>query len=201
MTPTDIIRAFKQGEVVGFPDNSPDGNCVCIAWIKCAIAVYGLNNVFESTPVDNGYKIQLKDGSLPFTITNDQIQYANNSNGFILNTTTGDLALNNAIYNYACFCFAVMAKKADILEYGGNDFTKAVTFLNEGLSTFSGDIYLGLQNNSKSISKSDAFKNDANVGRSSSHAFFSSHQTRDYYGKVDSFTGLWAISWKFKTLR
>jgi len=202
MNQKDIIRAFAQGAVVGFPDGSPDGNCVCVAWIKCAISRYGLDNVFTSNPVDGGFMIQLKDGSDSFSIADEEIAYATGKNGFRLNKEGDDPALYKLIYDYSCLCFAVMAKKADVLQDEVNDFQEAVTFLNEGLNTFSGDRYLGLRKFSKAISLKSAFSNSGCVGRSAKHAFFTSFNSRDLYGNVDSFSKLkaFALRWSFKTL-
>ena len=105
---TTVIGSFRQGN--GETDDG-DYNCSSVGVIKCAIATFGENGVFKLIrPTTNGYKITLRNNDT-LTILKSEIVKTKNKSGF-KKMYHGD----SGIYNKAQFMYAVLIKRAIILD-------------------------------------------------------------------------------------
>ena len=139
--PVAVISAFRQG-------HSGDFNCASVAVIKCAIATFGISNIFKSIiESPNAYSVVLRNGD-SVGLDKSELALAKTMNGFLLLS-------NKAIFDTAQFMYAVMAKNAAIAaktaQNAGErsvyttDFKKNLELLHDEASTTNLPILLGLE--------------------------------------------------------
>lgn len=96
-----LFSGFHQG---------PQNDCASVAFIKAALNVYGLNNLFIiDTIKPSVYKVTLKNGNID-TITSQQIQLATDSAHFILNDVNNVIQVVIKKYAELTFCIMVAEK-------------------------------------------------------------------------------------------
>ncbi|WP_244283453.1 hypothetical protein [Flavobacterium hercynium] len=174
-----IFESFKQGERT---------NCSSIAFIKAALNIYGVDNLFVIETVnDSLHKITLKNNS-SFTINNEEISKARFSAGFVFIKKNPE---SEQITNYAVMAYAVMAKYKQIIDNQAT-FDKALEDLEDG-AVYTPTIYkyLGFKQG-KQIQKLKRHAGSEYCGVvawSNAHAVFVCQEFMDYYGNKKS---LWA---------
>lgn len=146
-TSDQIFKAFKQG-TVDLPllrKLGGGGNCASVALIKAAIGTFGFNNVFKSIIIDevnNRYIIDLKDDDKSLY----SLSFENYKIGAIksaFETEEHDETSLN-IFEFAKFCFAVMAEVKRWDYRFNNSYQRAIIDLNKGEYADYIHEYLGL---------------------------------------------------------
>ncbi|MEL1253152.1 hypothetical protein AAEO57_05160 [Flavobacterium sp. DGU38] len=171
-----IFESFKQGERT---------NCSSIAFIKAALNVYGLDNLFISEKTDDSaYKITLKNNA-SFNLSQDELNKAKFSAGFVFIKATEE---SEKIKNYAILTYAVMAKYKQIIDKD-ETFTKALDDLEDGeVHTPTIYKYLGFEKGKQIqiLKRSSGSEFCGVVAWSKAHAVFVCEEYMDYYGNKKS---------------
>jgi hypothetical protein len=167
-----IFESFKQGERT---------NCSSIAFIKAALNVYGLDELFITKKLnDSLYKITLKNNA-SFNLKSDELAKAKFSADFVF---IKDNSENKKIIEYAVLTYAVMAKYKQIIDKE-DTFEKALEDLEDG-EVYTPTIYkyLGFEKG-KQVQKLKRLSGNEYCGVvawSSAHAVFVCEDYMDYYG-------------------
>jgi hypothetical protein len=174
MDTKDIIGSFRQGE--------RSANCVSVAVIKASVEVFGLTGVFQTiNRTADEATVTMRDG-IAVTVTQDEIDLATQKSGFSLGS-------NTQLHTFACFAFAVMAKRAQRAHHEGVvTYDEAIDALTNGESYAQGPEWLGLQQYVQKISKRDIWKFAGVVGASDKHCFLASFGWQDAYGTPSKIT-------------
>ncbi|WET03025.1 hypothetical protein [Flavobacterium sp. YJ01] len=171
-----IFESFKQGERT---------NCSSIAFIKAALNVYGLDNLFVSEKLnDNSYKITLKNNA-SFNLKSDELNKAKISADFVFIKDTEESA---KIVEYAILTYAVMAKYKQIIDKQST-FESALEDLEDG-SVYTPTIYkyLGFKigKQVEKLKRESGSEFCGVVAWSTAHAVFVCEDFMDYYGNRKS---------------
>lgn len=137
VVPTELMfTAFKQGTVHLPPilRIGGGGNCASVAVIKSAIATFGFN-VFRSIIVDQPgqrYLIDLRDDDdSTYSVSFANYEFASERSAFAL---TGTDEISSDIYEFAKFCFSVMAEVKRLTFRRRQSYVRSVNDLNKGES-------------------------------------------------------------------
>lgn len=148
VTKEQLCNAFKQGTVhlPRLRRIGGGGNCASVAVIKAAIGTLGIDNVFKSVIVDqrnSRYIIDLRDeDAAMYHLSFGDYEVGARGSAFEL---TGNDTISRELFEFARFCFAVMAE-VKRKEYRINrKYTRAVADLNKGESAYYIHSYLGLK--------------------------------------------------------
>lgn len=171
-----IFESFKQGERT---------NCSSIAFIKAALNVYGLDNLYVTEKTnDNLYKITLKNNA-SFNLKDDEIDKARFSAGFVF---IKDNCESEKITEYAVLTYAVMAKYKQIIDKKST-FDKALEDLEDG-TVYTPTIYkyLGFKEGKQiqKLKRESGSEFCGVVAWSTAHAVFVCEDFMDYYGNKKS---------------
>jgi len=171
-----IFESFKQGERT---------NCSSIAFIKAALNVYGLDNLFENEKVnDDLYKITLKN-SASFNLNTEELKKAKVSADFVY---IKENPQSEQIKDYAILAYAVMAKYKQIIDKQ-NTFDSALEDLEDG-SVYTPTIYkyLGFKigKQVEKLKRESGSEFCGVVAWSTAHAVFVCEDFMDYYGNRKS---------------
>ncbi|WP_163408596.1 hypothetical protein [Flavobacterium ajazii] len=171
-----IFESFKQGERT---------NCSSIAFIKAALNIYGLDNLFITEKTnDSLYKITLKNNA-SFSLTQDELNKAKFSAGFVFIKTNEE---SEKIKDYAVLAYAVMAKYKQIIDKH-DTFMKALDDLEDG-EVYTPTIYkyLGFEKGKQilTLKRSSGSEFCGVVAWSKVHAVFVCEDFMDYYGNKKS---------------
>ncbi|KAF2508107.1 hypothetical protein [Flavobacterium foetidum] len=171
-----IFESFKQGERT---------NCSSIAFIKAALNIYGLDNLFVTEKqADDTFKITLKNNA-SFTLNNNELQRARISAGFVF---IKDNCESEKIIEYAVLTYAVMAKYKQIIDKE-ETFDKALDDLESG-EVYTPTIYkyLGFQlgKQIQKLKRQSGSEYCGVVAWSTAHAVFVCEDFMDYYGNKKS---------------
>ncbi|MDA6071033.1 hypothetical protein NJT12_15570 [Flavobacterium sp. AC] len=171
-----IFESFKQGERT---------NCSSIAFIKAALNVYGLNDLFIVEKVNDSLnKITLKNDA-SFNLKNDEINKAKISAGFVF---IKDNCESEKITDYAILTYAVMAKYKQIIDKEAT-FNKALEDLEDG-AVYTPTIYkyLGFKigKQIEKLKRQSGSEFCGVVAWSTAHAVFVCEEFMDYYGNKKS---------------
>ncbi|HEX2628557.1 MAG TPA: hypothetical protein VHM26_06095 [Chitinophagaceae bacterium] len=179
---SDMIDAFHQGLV------AEGGNCASIAVIKAAIQVFGVDGVFTSVQVNDGWSITLRNNT-KLKLSRNELNLVSANCGFIRDSSTN--AERNLfyqkVYDYAILCYAVMIKNAMTLGEGDSlrfeSFSNAMSALNDGTYTPCVYRFLGLENHVIPHGWYARTKGEAGfVAWSNGHAVFASDGRYDDHG-------------------
>ena len=174
--PDVLVKAFKQGK---------RGNCASIALIKSSIAlikssinVFGINNVFQESSInDTLFKIILKNED-SLELSTREIISAQKAADFILKDSS-----QKDLYDYAVKCYAIMGKMRERIE-SMTSYDHALKKLGKGAYTPTVYEFLGLEQNKKSLKR---FSNITSlcgvVAWRKKHAVFSCNGYIDEHGK------------------
>ena len=172
---TTVIGAFHQG-------SNYDYNCASIALIKCAIATFGINNVFKSKIENaNDYTIILLNEDT-VSLSKQELDSATRRSGFVKDD-------NQAIFNQANFIYAVMAKRA--VKFSGDDysfsnctdFDEALAVFHNGFTVTYLPALLGLGQVKVKHKRELSY-----IFANGYHAVFASKKVFDNYGSPDELT-------------
>lgn len=171
-----IFESFKQGERT---------NCSSIAFIKAALNVYGLDNLFVTEKInDSLQKITLKN-NVSFNLKNEEINTAKISAGFVYIKDNCD---SEKITDYAVLTYAVMAKYKQIVDKEST-FEKALEDLEDG-TVYTPTIYkyLGFSvgRQIQKLKRESGSEYCGVVAWSKAHAVFVCEDFMDYYGNKKS---------------
>lgn len=171
-----IFESFKQGERT---------NCSSIAFIKAALNVYGLDNLFISEKTsDSLQKITLKNNA-SFYLKNDEIKKAEESAGFVFIKENCE---SEKIKEYAILTYAVMAKYKQVIDKEAT-FDKALEDLEDG-EVYTPTIYkyLGFEigKQIEKLKRESGSEFCGVVAWSNAHAVFVCEEFMDYYGNKKS---------------
>ncbi|QSW89280.1 MULTISPECIES: hypothetical protein [Flavobacterium] len=171
-----IFESFKQGERT---------NCSSIAFIKAALNVYGLDNLFVNEKVnDSLYKITLKNNA-SFNLKEEELEKARVSAGFVF---IKDNCESEKILEYAVLTYAVMAKYKQIIDKEST-FDKALEDLEDG-TVYTPTIYkyLGFRigKQIQKLKRETGSEFCGVVAWSTAHAVFICEEFMDYYGNKKS---------------
>jgi len=171
-----IFESFKQGERT---------NCSSIAFIKAALNIYGLDNLFVIDKNNDGsHKITLKNNAT-FNLKEDEISKATESAGFVYIKDNCD---SEKITNYAILTYAVMAKYKQIIDKEST-FDKALEDLEDG-AVYTPTIYkyLGftIGKQVQKLKRESGSEFCGVVAWSNAHAVFVCEEFMDYYGNKKS---------------
>lgn len=174
-----IFESFKQGERT---------NCSSIAFIKAALNIYGLDNLFVSEMKnDSLYKITLKNNA-SFDLKNDELKKAKFSADFVFIKTNEE---SQKIKDYAVLTYAVMAKYKQIIDRQ-KTFDRALEDLEDG-EVYTPTIYkyLGFQKGKQvlELKRLSGSEYCGVVAWSSAHAVFVCEDFMDYYGNKKNIWG------------
>ena len=171
-----IFESFKQGERT---------NCSSIAFIKAALNIYGLDNLFITEKInDSLYQITLKNNAT-FKLKTDELNKAEFSAGFVFIKMNED---SKKITDYAVMTYAVMAKYKQILDKE-KTFDKALEDLEDGeIHTPTIYKYLGFQKGKhvQELKRLSGSEFCGVVAWSNAHAVFVCEDFMDYYGNKKS---------------
>ena len=173
-TSDEIIKSFRQGAKEG------DLNCASIAIIKCAIGIFGIDNVCKTENIDSGYKITLRDRSI-MNISKSQIQISETYSGF-------DSVKDSNIYNKAIILYAAMGMRAYQLKDQVKLFTecssyeKGLEFLHAGVGISSEAIAVLIGLKCQDISYESKNNKNAFIVGNYYHAAFGGNGKYDDYG-------------------
>lgn len=185
---TTLTKAYTAEELIkGFYQNG-SGNCVSIATIKAAIMAFQTRPIIEIVHSnEEGILFRMLDNELEYHLLKENLQLVER----MANFSGKDLDL----LPYAYFLFAAMAKRVEV---EGNDghaditFAEAIDTLNDGELFTEGPYWLGLEEfviygpdrkfpaNHKA--KIFLLRQEAGIGKSPKHAWFSSNGTNDEHG-------------------
>jgi hypothetical protein len=171
-----IFESFKQGERT---------NCSSIAFIKAALNIYGLDNLFVTEKVNDGsQKITLKNNAT-FNLKAEEINKAKESAGFIF---IKDNPESEVITDYAVLTYAVMAKYKQIVDSEAT-FDRALEDLESG-EVYTPTIYkyLGFKigKQIQKLKRQSGSEFCGVVAWSTAHAVFVCEDFMDYYGNKKS---------------
>lgn len=171
-----IFESFKQGERT---------NCSSIAFIKAALNVYGLDNLFEDEILnENLHKITLKNKA-SFNLSAEEINKANTSAGFIY---IKDNCESEKIKDYAVLAYAVMAKYKQIIDKE-DTFDIALEDLEDG-AVYTPTIYkylgFAIGKQIEKLKRQSGSEYCGVVAWSTAHAVFVCEDFMDYYGNKKS---------------
>lgn len=171
-----LFDSFKQGDTT---------NCASIAFIKAALNIYGLDQLFLKERSNEGYKITLKNNEVIY-LSDNEIKQAEISADFkILN----DRPESKEIKDYAVLCYAAMAKyKEKLEEY--KTYAESLQDLEYGAQAKNIYKYLGFERgkNIMMLRRLGGKGNKGLVAWSPYHAVFACEGYMDYHGKK---TELW----------
>lgn len=167
-----IFESFKQGERT---------NCSSIAFIKAALNIYGLDNLFETEKInDSLYKITLKNNA-SFNLKNEELNKAKFSADFVFIKTNEE---SQKIKDYATLTYAVMAKYKQIIDRE-KTFDRALEDLEDG-EVYTPTIYkyLGFEKGKQvqQLKRLTGSEYCGVVAWSNAHAVFVCEDFMDYYG-------------------
>jgi hypothetical protein len=171
-----IFESFKQGERT---------NCSSIAFIKAALNIYGLDNLFVTEKLDdNLYKITLKNNAT-FNLNIEELNKAKFSADFVFIKKNEE---SQKIRDYAVLSYAVMAKYKQIIDKQ-KTFDKALEDLEDG-EVYTPTIYkyLGFEKGKQveQLKRLSGSEFCGVVAWSSAHAVFVCQEFMDYYGNRKS---------------
>lgn len=171
-----IFDSFKQGERT---------NCSSIAFIKAALNIYGLDNLFVTEKINNSLqKITLKNNAT-FILKEEEINTAQVSAGFIY---IKDNCESETITDYAVLTYAVMAKYKQIID-NESTFDRALEDLESG-AVYTPTIYkyLGFRKGKEieKLKRQSGSEFCGVVAWSTAHAVFVCEEFMDYYGNKKS---------------
>ena len=171
-----IFESFKQGERT---------NCSSIAFIKAALNIYGLDNLFITEKVnDSLQKITLKNNA-SFNLKNEELKKARFSAGFVY---IKDNYESERITEYAILTYAVMAKYKQVIDKEAT-FDKALEDLEDG-EVYTPTIYkyLGFEigKQIEKLKRESGSEFCGVVAWSTAHAVFVCEEFMDYYGNKKS---------------
>lgn len=171
-----IFESFKQGERT---------NCSSIAFIKAALNVYGLDNLFVTEKVNDSLrKITLKNNA-SFNLKNDELKKARVSAGFVYIKENCE---SERITEYAILTYAVMAKYKQVIDKE-ETFDKALEDLEDG-EVYTPTIYkyLGFEigKQIQKLKRESGSEFCGVVAWSTAHAVFVCEEFMDYYGNKKS---------------
>lgn len=171
-----IFESFKQGERT---------NCSSIAFIKAALNVYGLDNLFVTEKIDDSlFKITLKNNA-SFNLKDDELNKAKVSAGFVF---IKDNCESEQITDYAVLTYAVMAKYKQIIDKEAT-FDRALEDLEDG-EVYTPTIYkyLGFEKGKQvqKLKRESGSEFCGVVAWSTAHAVFVCGEFMDYYGNKKS---------------
>lgn len=171
-----IFESFKQGERT---------NCSSIAFIKAALNIYGLDNLFITEKVnDSLQKITLKNNA-SFNLKNEELKKARFSAGFVY---IKDNYESERITEYAILTYAVMAKYKQVIDKEAT-FDKALEDLEDG-EVYTPTIYkyLGFEKGKQiqKLKRQSGNEFCGVVAWSTAHAVFVCEEFMDYYGNKKS---------------
>lgn len=173
MTEIEIIKAFKQGK---------RGNCVSIAVIKSAMALYGVNDVFIKRKKNSKgiISIKMRDGFETVVRPHElakAARYSKFNNGN-----------NKEVKSMAHLYYAAMAKRV-LVEgkidafLGRTTLRGALRSLNNGENYMEGVRWLGLEENYSRHPIEKIKKHNNLIGASPGHCYFLTNGIVDDYGK------------------
>lgn len=143
-----IFNAFKQG-TVEFPllmRIGGGGNCASVALIKTVIATFGFDAIFKSIVIDDKnsrYLIDLKDDDKSvYILSFNNFEFGSKKSAFELNNSDD---ISKDIFEFAKFCFAVMAEVKRCNYRINKKYSRAINDLNKGESAQYIHEYLGLK--------------------------------------------------------
>ncbi|MEO8532371.1 MAG: hypothetical protein ABI441_01405 [Flavobacterium sp.] len=179
MSSDKIFESFKQGERT---------NCSSIAFIKAALNMYGLDNLYTAQKTaDSVYAITLKN-NVSFKLKYDELDKAKFSAGFVFIKTNED---SKKIKDYAILTYAVMAKYKQIIDKQAT-FDKALEDLEDG-EVYTPTIYkyLGFEKDKQiqPLKRLSGSEYCGVVAWSSAHAVFVCDEYMDYYGNKKNISG------------
>ncbi|KFF06654.1 hypothetical protein [Flavobacterium reichenbachii] len=171
-----IFESFKQGERT---------NCSSIAFIKAALNIYGLDNLFVTEKLDDSlYKITLKNNA-SFNLNIEELNKAKFSADFVFIKKNEE---SQKIRDYAVLSYAVMAKYKQIIDKQ-KTFDKALEDLEDG-EVYTPTIYkyLGFEKGKQveQLKRLSGSEFCGVVAWSSAHAVFVCQEFMDYYGNRKS---------------
>ena len=171
-----IFESFKQGERT---------NCSSIAFIKAALNIYGLDNLFVTEKVnDSLQKITLKNNA-SFNLKDEELKKARFSAGFVY---IKDNCESERITEYAILTYAVMAKYKQVIDKEAT-FDKALEDLEDG-EVYTPTIYkyLGFEigKQIQKLKRESGSEFCGVVAWSTAHAVFVCEEFMDYYGNKKS---------------
>lgn len=171
-----IFESFKQGERT---------NCSSIAFIKAALNVYGLDNLFVTdTTNQSSYKITLKNNA-SFDLKSDELNRARISAGFVYIKDNCD---SEKITDYAVLAYAVMAKYKQIIDREST-FDNALEDLEDG-TVYTPTIYkylgFSIGKQIQKLKRESGSEFCGVVAWSKAHAVFVCEEFMDYYGNKKS---------------
>lgn len=171
-----IFESFKQGERT---------NCSSIAFIKAALNIYGLDNLFVTEKVnDSLQKITLKNNA-SFNLKDEELKKARFSAGFVY---IKDNCESERITEYAILTYAVMAKYKQVIDKEAT-FDKALENLEDG-EVYTPTIYkyLGFEigKQIQKLKRESGSEFCGVVAWSTAHAVFVCEEFMDYYGNKKS---------------
>lgn len=186
--PIDLIQSFGQGKVILSPENknTKAGNCVSIGYLKAAIEVFGLNNVFEQNLYDETYSIKLKDSSR-FSFSQTELNKSIFAADFSTlkrpkNLSADKIKQYDEILKYAQLGFCVIVKNYQLKK--SMSFLEALDEINQGLNVRCFPKLLGLQYYTESQGwKGNDSSRSGEVGWFKNHVVFTSNGVVDYYGE------------------
>lgn len=186
--PIDLIQSFGQGEVNLSPENknTKAGNCVSIGYLKAAIEVFGINNIFEHYLHDDTYSIKLKDSSR-FSFSQTELNKSILAADFSTlkrpkNLSPDKLKQYDEILKYAQIGFCVIVKNYQLKK--STSFLEALDEINQGLNVRCFPKLLGLQNYTEYQGwKGNDASRSGEVGWFKNHVVFTSNGVVDYYGE------------------
>lgn len=146
-TTEQICNSFKQG-TVDLPlllRIGGGGNCASVAVIKAAIGTFGFDNIFKSIVIDNKnerYIIDLKDDDKTvYSLYFEDYKLGAEKSAFEL---FGNDEISKDIFEFAKFCYAVLAEVKRWDYRHNNRYARAINDLNKGEATEYIHEYLGL---------------------------------------------------------
>lgn len=174
-----IFESFKQGERT---------NCSSIAFIKAALNIYGLDNLFTAEKTaDSLHYITLKNHA-SFQLKKEELEKAQFSAGFVFIKTNEE---SKRIKDYAILTYAVMAKYKQIIDRAST-FDKALEDLEDG-EVYTPTIYkyLGFEKDKQilPLKRLSGSEYCGVVAWSTAHAVFVCEEYMDYYGNKKNIWG------------
>lgn len=185
-TKEQIFNSFKQGTVdlPLFRSIGGGGNCASVALIKAAIGTYGFDNIFKSIIIDNHkkrYLIDLNDDKDEvYNLSFDDYEFGANKSAF--EQPIEDENVINEIFEFAKFCFAIMAEIKRWDYRRNNKYSRAISDLNKGEDSRYIHDYLGLTvKKVEDVSISNLSKIENLIVWNNPHAVYSSEGFYDEF--------------------
>ena len=186
----EILTGWKQGG---------QKNCVTVAGIKAAQAMYGAELANSTDPTrgvfksadrtdSGGLNIVMRDG-FSIKLTKNELDVAAKYSGFRLNKSNDKALLQNANEIYAAAGKRAQIEGNDGRRPNSMSYTQALRTLNNGEDTYRTSEHLGrigLDDYTEKVTRSDLKNHPAWVSRTPGHAYMGTGSNRDYYGRSGS---------------